>query len=137
MRKFLALTVALAAAALSWLVLAPASHASTPGNCSGSYSGTAFTTIIVAPNSFCEISNSSVLGAVIVNKNASFYTCNSTIGGSLTATQAYVNIDNGTSIKGAITLTKPGSSGLVGQGTCSEKGISEYSSILCPWYVAR
>jgi hypothetical protein len=135
MRKFLALIAAVAMAALSWLALAPGSSASTPGNCNGSYSNTTFTTIIVAPNSTCSISNSSVVGAVIVNQNASFYTCNSTIGGSLTATQAYVNIDNATSVNGAITLTKPGSAQLIGESTCNEGGTSEYSSILCPWHV--
>jgi hypothetical protein len=137
MRKFLVLLAAVAMAALSWLVLAPGSSAvvTSPSNCSGSYTDATFTTIIVAPYSSCSISDSTVIGAVIVNKNASFYTCDSTIGGSVTATQAYVNIDNGTSVNGAITLTKPGSSEVGGESTCSDYGPSEYSSILCPWHV--
>jgi hypothetical protein len=76
-----------------------------------------------------------VIGSVTVNKNAEFDACNVTVGGSVGATQAYVNIDNSSSIGGSLTLTQPGSTLSVGGSPCTEKGSYEYSAYVCPHYV--
>ncbi len=117
MRKTLLLLVALAAAALSWVIISPATSQAAPSalTCSNTtVVGGTYTTVTVPANRFCGLLGTTVIGSVKVNRNGDFETCNSSIGGSLNATAAYVNVDHGTNIGGAVTLERPGSSNVVG-----------------------
>ena len=67
MRKKLALIGAVLAAALSWIVVSASTSGATPvpTACSGLYSNASFTSITDPANSACDISNSTVTGAVV------------------------------------------------------------------------
>lgn len=117
MRKTLLLLVALATTALSWVVISPGTSQAAPGalTCSNAtVTGGTYTTVTVPANKFCGLLGTTVIGSVKVNRNADFETCNSSIGGSLNATSAYVNVDTGTDIGGAVVLEKPGLANVVG-----------------------
>ena len=95
-----------------------------------------FGAVIVQPWHVCRSSNSTITGSVTVKPNAAFETCDDLIKGSVNATQAYVNIDNGTEVDGSITLLKPGTELAAGDRICDTKGTtSAYSSYLCPNYI--
>lgn len=136
MLKRIAIVLAVVAGSLvTFAATATSSNAAT-ANCSGTYSNTTFGSVVVQSGNICVVSNSTITGSVTVKPNAAFETCNDLIKGSVNATQAYLNIDNGTEIDGSLTLNKPGTN-LGGGGTriCNDKGPSGYSSYICPNYI--
>ncbi len=139
MRKPLVLVQVAAMAVAVWVATAPEAGSAnpvptTPTICNGLLSGPALGSVVVPSNAYCDLVNATVTGSVTVGSNASLKTCDSMIGGSLNATQAYVNVDNGTTIGGSVSLNRPGASlQMTGTVSCGEQGgLAEYSSILCP-----
>lgn len=120
---------------LSFFVIAPAASGVSPLICDTEISGGTYTAVTVPAGDNCKLSNATVTGGVIVNKNAEFDSCDNAISGSVTATKSYVNIDNDTTIGGSLTLTTPGLAEVFGGSPCSEKGLYDYSSYVCPSYV--
>ena len=141
MRRRILVVLGVAAATLLALVGAGAASSSanpssTPlTTCNGTYDGVTFGALIVPSWGSCKVSNSTVAGSVTVNKGAEFDACDVTVGGSVGATQAYVNIDNTSWIGGSITLNQPGSTLSAGGSPCTEKGTYDYSAYICPHYV--
>lgn len=124
------------AAVAAFFVVVPAASAQAPLNCDGMYTSGTYTSVNVPAGADCEMANVTVLGGVIVNKNANFTTCDTSISGSVTATKAYVNMDNDTSVGGSITLTNPGVAEYALDTMCiTEYQSSDYASYLCPNYV--
>ncbi len=137
MSKRIAIALATAAAAaLSFFVIAPAASAQEPLNCDGFYNGGTYTAVTVQAGADCELEGVTVLGSVVVNRNANFTTCDTSIAGSVTATKSYVNMDNSSEVGGSITLNQPGVLMYELDTLCmTEYGSSEYASYLCPHYV--
>jgi hypothetical protein len=135
MLKRILIVVALAATALVGTAITAASSNAASANCTTTINNATLAAVIVPAGANCFINNSTVTGSVTVNKNALFETCNDLIKGSVNATEAYVNIDNGTEVDGSITLNKPGRHLSLGQGCTRPEGPSSYSSYICPNYI--
>jgi hypothetical protein len=135
-KRIVLVLAAVAAAVVSFLVGTPGASAQAPLTCDGTYSGGTYTAVTVRAGDSCELSNVTVLGSVVVNKNANFTTCDTSIAGSVNATKAYVNMDNSSEVGGSITLTQPGVVMYELDTLCmTEYGSSAYASYLCPHYV--
>jgi hypothetical protein len=140
MRRRIAFVLGVAVAMMLALIGAGASvgSASSPApltTCNGTYDGVTFSSLTVPAGGSCIISDSTVKGAVKVNKNAEFDACDVTVVGSVNATRAYVNIDNASWIGGSILLDQPGSPISLGGSPCSTGGSYDYSAYICPHYV--
>lgn len=106
-----------------------------PSTCTGFSVGQTFSTIVVPAGQNCEIDEATVVGSVSLGLNASFKTCASTIGGGITGTQNYVNIDNATTVGGSISLTRPGAEIRGGLICATTETVEGYSVYLCPNHV--
>lgn len=141
MRRRIGFVLGVAVAVLVALVgVGAASSSANPSpapltTCDGYYTGVTFSSLTVPSWASCKVVDSTVTGSVTVNKGAEFDACHVTVGGSVGATQAYVNIDNSSWIGGSITLSQPGSTLSAGGSPCTQKGIYNYSGYICPHYV--
>ena len=136
MRKRIAFVLAVAAAALAWVVIAPASTSAAPPSLSCTSTHT----------DRVDLGDHGAGGRIVRvrrldggrfgdrQQNASSVRVESTIYGGVTATPGVRRISsNGAGVGGAITLNKPGAqlfSG--GNNLCTTRGPTSYAATLCP-----
>lgn len=144
MRRVIAVLAAIAAALLSVMVVGSSSATAAGLTCTGIHVNQQFSSVNVPIGSECLLIDSTVAGGVTVGTNGAFVTCNTAIGGSLSANQAYLNIDPLSSIGGSVSINRPGAAPTVGVSNqfCREEGpsavqpnIPQYSTILCAWKI--
>ncbi|HEV7192807.1 MAG TPA: hypothetical protein VGN35_06315 [Jatrophihabitantaceae bacterium] len=135
-KRLIILLVTLGMAALSWMVIAPASSQAQPPPtvCNGTYWGGTFNNLVVPSWDSCVLVNSRVHGTITANPNSSLRTCAATIKGSVDSTQGYVNMDNYTEVDGSVDLNQPGTTlASGGSDSCSPEGEpSGYAAYICP-----
>jgi hypothetical protein len=138
MRKRLAILATAVAAAVAALFLMPTSSQAviTSTNCDGTFTNTTFAGSIIVPSwGECDLANVKVTGSITVSPNSVLQTCLTAIGGGVTDTQGYVNLDRTTSVGGSINLNAPGFEA-IGRPNCeSLGGYYEYASVVCPYKV--
>jgi hypothetical protein len=132
--RLIILTVALATAALSWMVISPASSQAQPPPtvCNGSYWGGTFNNLVVPSGDSCTLYNSRVKGTITANPNSELRTCGAEIKGSVNTTQSYVNIDWDTTVGGSVSLNEPGTP-MFNLISCTSVGpVDGYAAYICP-----
>lgn len=133
-KRLIVLVVSVAMAALSWMVIAPASSQALPSTtvCSGTYWGGTFSNLVVPSYNSCVLYNSRVKGTITAYPNSSLRTCGADISGTVTSTQGYVNMDWYTTVGGSVSLNRPGTM-LAGLISCNTVGTeSGYAAYICP-----
>lgn len=142
MRRVIAVLAALAAALVSVMIVGSTSAQAASLTCTGINFNQHFSSVIVPPGSECLLAGSTVSGGVTVSTNAALIMCDTAVGGSLSATQAYLNVDPLSSIGGSVSINKPGATQLVGTVNqfCEETpelqpNFVVYNTLLCPWYI--
>ena len=146
MRRVIAVLAALAAALVSIMVVGSSSAQAASVTCQGIYVNVHVSSVNVLPGGECALLGSTVSGGVSVGTNASFVSCDTAIGGSFSATGAYVDIDPRSSIGGSVTINRPGAAEAVGvSNICNVEVIPgpeaqpnippSYATILCPWKI--
>jgi hypothetical protein len=133
MRKWKVLLPIVAVAASVFVGPAVDANASTVF-CTGPFSGTVNSSVIVPSGADCFMEGATIKGGVTVFPGAALETCFTTIQGSLNSTQDYLNIAQTTDIYGNVVLNRPGLV-MTGIGTCSSVGPGEYASVLCPEFI--
>lgn len=134
-KRLVVLIVAVAAAALSWVVLAPAqSQAQTPPTtCNGVFYGGSVNSVVVPSGSECVLINTTVKGNVTASPNSSLRACGANIKGSVQTNEAYVNMDWYTTVGGSIWLNQTGTEMFEIVPCGGPIGIDDgYAAYICP-----